>query len=160
LVSAMLQQTSNGWWRPSCGNYLRSRKTGMVSSLSGRRTFQKQPGNQRKVFQRFRGARLQLNLEKCQLFQNEVQYLGHITRPEGVTRDSEKLQAAEHWPLQRDKHKLRSFLGSYQQETHCCICWHRQAADPTHRREEDLPVVPRSRFCFPIPESRCVRHPS
>ena len=73
-------------------------------------TFQEQMYNLRKVFQRLREAHLKLNPEKCQLFQKEVRYLGHIVSPSGVTTDPEKLEAVKSWPRPNDKHQLRSFL--------------------------------------------------
>jgi hypothetical protein len=75
------------------------------------RTFQEHLLNLRKVFQRFREAHLKLNPEKCQLFQKEVRYLGHIVSPEGITTNSEKLEAVREWPTPRNKHEVRSFLG-------------------------------------------------
>jgi hypothetical protein len=72
------------------------------------RTFQGQLDNLRKVFQRLREAQLKL---KCQLFQKEVRYLGHIVSPSGVTTDPEKLEAVKSLPRPKDKHQLRSFLG-------------------------------------------------
>jgi hypothetical protein len=67
--------------------------------------------NLQKVFQRFRGAHLKLNPDKCQLFQEEARYLGHIVSPEGVTIDPEKLKAVREWQTHRNKHELRSSLG-------------------------------------------------
>jgi hypothetical protein len=67
--------------------------------------------NLRKVFQRFREARLNLNLEKCHLFQKEVRYLGQIVSPEGITTDPENLKAVRQWPTPKNKHEVRSFLG-------------------------------------------------
>jgi hypothetical protein len=75
------------------------------------RTFQEHLLNLRKVFQRFREARLKLNPAKCQLFRKEVRYLGHIVSPEGVTTDPEKLKAVREWPIPKNKHEIRSFLG-------------------------------------------------
>jgi hypothetical protein len=37
------------------------------------------------------------NLEKCQLFQKKVWYLGHNVSPEGITTDPEKLTAVWEW---------------------------------------------------------------
>jgi hypothetical protein len=51
-----------------------------------------------------------LNLEKCQLFQKELQYLGHVSL-EGVTRDPKKLKAVQEWLPPKDEYELRSFLG-------------------------------------------------
>jgi hypothetical protein len=49
------------------------------------RTFHEHLANLRKVFQRFREARLKFNPEKRQLLQKEVRYLGNIVSPEGIT---------------------------------------------------------------------------
>jgi hypothetical protein len=56
-------------------------------------TFQEHLDNLWKVFQRFQEAQLKLNPEKCQLFQEEVWYLGHIVSPVRLTADPEKLDA-------------------------------------------------------------------
>ena len=75
------------------------------------RNFQEQLDNLRKVFQRIREARLKLNPGKCQLFQKEVRYLGHVVSASGIATDPEKLEAVKSWPPPTDKHQLRSFLG-------------------------------------------------
>jgi hypothetical protein len=75
------------------------------------RTFQEQLDNLRKVFQRLREAHLKFNPENCQLFQKEVQYLGHNGSPSRVTTDPEKLESIKSWPRLNGKHQLRSFLG-------------------------------------------------
>jgi hypothetical protein len=49
--------------------------------------------------------------EKCQLFQKDVWYLGHIVSPEGISTDPEKLKAVWEWPTPKNKHESRSFLG-------------------------------------------------
>jgi hypothetical protein len=75
------------------------------------RMFQDHLLNLWKVFQRLREARLKLNPEKCQLFQKEVQYLGHTVSPERIITNPEKLQAVWEWPTPKKKHEIRSFLG-------------------------------------------------
>jgi hypothetical protein len=75
------------------------------------RTFHEHLGNLRKVFQRFRGAHLKMNPEKCRLFHKDVRYLGHIVSPQCVTTNLENLEAVRCWPQPKDKHRLRSFLG-------------------------------------------------
>jgi hypothetical protein len=62
------------------------------------------------VVQRFREARLKCTPEKFQLFQKEVQYLGHIVSPEGITTDPEKLRAVREWPTPKTKYEIRIFL--------------------------------------------------
>jgi hypothetical protein len=53
--------------------------------------FQEQLDNPWKVFRRFHGVHLRLNLEKCPLFQKDVQYFGHTLSLEGVTAVLERL---------------------------------------------------------------------
>jgi hypothetical protein len=74
-------------------------------------TFQEHILNLRKVSERFREARLKLNLGKCQLLRKEVQYLGNIISPEGISTDPEKLKAVREWPTPKDRHEIRKFLG-------------------------------------------------
>jgi hypothetical protein len=75
------------------------------------RTFEEHQLNLRKVFARFRGARLKLNLENCQHFQGEVRYLGHTVSREGIITNPEKPEAVQEWLIPKNKHKIRSFLG-------------------------------------------------
>ena len=63
------------------------------------------------VFQRFRAARLKLKPGKCQLFQKEVSYLGHIVSQDGVATDPEKVEAVRNWPSPKCVQEVRSFLG-------------------------------------------------
>jgi hypothetical protein len=74
------------------------------------RTFQEHILKLRKVFERFREARLKLNPGKCQLLQKEVKYLGYIASSEGISTDPEKLKTVREWPTPKDKHEIRSFL--------------------------------------------------
>jgi hypothetical protein len=75
------------------------------------RTLQEHLLNLWKVFQRFKKARLELNPEKCQLLQQEVWYFGHIVSPEVITTDPEKLKAVWEWPIPKNRHEIKSFLG-------------------------------------------------
>ena len=63
------------------------------------------------VFQRFRAARLKLKPGKCQLFQKEVSYLGHVVSQDGVATDPEKVEAVRNWPSPKCVQEVRSFLG-------------------------------------------------
>jgi hypothetical protein len=79
--------------------------------IVGGRTFKGHLLNLRKVFQRFREARLNLNTEKFQLFQRDVRYLGHIVSPEGISTNPKKLKAVQKWPNPQNKRATRSFMG-------------------------------------------------
>lgn len=54
-------------------------------------TFQEHFFTLRKMFLRFREARLMLNPEKSQLLQKEVRYFRHIVSPEGISNNPKKL---------------------------------------------------------------------
>jgi hypothetical protein len=109
LGCATLLQHLKGLWRQSCEV---SRTIHVLCNLDDviviGRTFQEHLTNRWKVFQRIREARLKLNVEKCQLFQEEVRYL---ISPGGLTTDPEKLKAVKEWPTPKNKHDIRSFLG-------------------------------------------------
>lgn len=70
--------------------------------------FQEHLLNLRKMFQLFREACLKLSLEKSQLFQKEVWYLGHIVSPKGITTDPEKLRDVREWltPMNKQNKEL------------------------------------------------------
>ena len=74
-------------------------------------TFEDHMKNLEEVFQRLRQANLKLSPKKCHLFQKEVHYLGHVVSGKGIAVDPEKIRAVSEWPVPRDKHELRSFLG-------------------------------------------------
>ena len=47
------------------------------------------------VLGRFRAAQLKLKPEKCEIFQRQVHYLGHIVSKDGVATDPAKVQAVK-----------------------------------------------------------------
>ena len=63
------------------------------------------------VFNRFRDAGLKLKPSKCQFFQSEVLYLGHIIGRDGIACDHEKIEAVKYWPTPQTVKDVRSFLG-------------------------------------------------
>ena len=65
----------------------------------------------REVLTRIRGAGLQLSSEKCQWFQREVTYLGHVVSTHGVATDPAKVERVSNWPTPTSVKELRSFLG-------------------------------------------------
>jgi hypothetical protein len=50
-------------------------------------------------------------LTKCSFFQKEIHYLGHITSGEGIFVDPEKVRAIMEWPVPKNGHEVRSFMG-------------------------------------------------
>ena len=56
-------------------------------------------------------AGFKLRPQKCQLFQKEVEFLGHIINERGVNTDPNKIECIADWPIPRNVKEVRSFLG-------------------------------------------------
>ena len=67
--------------------------------------------NLAEVFGRFHEAGLKLKPSKCNLFQKEVEFLGHRVSGDGVGCDPAKLAAVREWPRPENVAEVRSFLG-------------------------------------------------
>ena len=50
-------------------------------------------------------------LLKCEFNRPEVKYLGHIVNGAGIQPDRQKIAAVADWPVPKDVHELRCFLG-------------------------------------------------
>jgi hypothetical protein len=50
-------------------------------------------------------------LLKCSFFQKEIHYLGHIISCEGISVNPEKVKAIMEWPVPKNAHEVRSFMG-------------------------------------------------
>ena len=67
--------------------------------------------NLREVFERVRGAGLKLKPSKCELFREEIAYLGHIINKEGLKTDPKKIEAVKNWPIPIYLTDVRGFIG-------------------------------------------------
>ena len=63
------------------------------------------------VLDRLGAAGLNRKTKKCQLFQEEIPFLGHIVSAAGIGADPAKCQQVRDWPVPRDLHEVRSFVG-------------------------------------------------
>lgn len=87
------------------------------------------------VFQRMQKASLKLNPLKCELFCEEVPFLGHLVSREGVKTDPQKVAAVRDWPTPCAVTDVRSFVG-------LCTYYRRfvrdfaSVASPLHRLTE------------------------
>ena len=67
--------------------------------------------NLREVFERIRSAGLKLKPSKCELFREEIAYLGHIINQHGLKTDPKKIEAVKNWPVPIYLTDVRGFIG-------------------------------------------------
>ena len=63
------------------------------------------------VFQKLEKAGLKLKPSKCELFQWQLAYLGHIISAQEVATDEGKIEAIRNWPTPTNVTEVQSFLG-------------------------------------------------
>ena len=63
------------------------------------------------VLQRLQEYGLVLNMEKCELARQEIDFLGHHITAEGASPILRHVQAIQDFPAPRDKKQLQTFLG-------------------------------------------------
>ena len=64
-----------------------------------------------RVLRKLQQHGLKIEPSKCQLFQDQVSYLGHVVTADGVATDPEKTKVVREWPIPTTVRDLRSFLG-------------------------------------------------
>ena len=67
--------------------------------------------NLAQVLKRLRDARLKIQLDKCEFFRKETQFLGHTVSEEGVRPNNDKIKIIQQWPTPRSEKEIRQFLG-------------------------------------------------
>ena len=65
----------------------------------------------RSVLERIRAAGLKLKPSKCNLFQEEVTFLGHVISHEGILPNPDNVARLAKWPQPANVKEVRSFLG-------------------------------------------------
>jgi len=65
----------------------------------------------RMVLQRLREKQLYAKFSKCEFWQTQVIFLGHVVSGEGISVDPEKIKAVLDWPRPTTVTEIRSFLG-------------------------------------------------
>jgi hypothetical protein len=63
------------------------------------------------LLQVLREHQLYAKLSKCDFFQKQVHYLGHVISEEGVAVGPDKIKAIMDWPTQKDVSDIKSFMG-------------------------------------------------
>jgi hypothetical protein len=65
----------------------------------------------RLVLQVLREHQLYAKFSKCDFFQKQIHYLGHVLFEEGVAIDPDKIRSIMEWPTPKDVSDIRSFMG-------------------------------------------------
>ena len=63
------------------------------------------------VFWKLEEAGLKLKPSKCELFQRQWAYLGHVISAKGVATDEDRIEAIKNWPTPTNVMDIQSFLG-------------------------------------------------
>ena len=63
------------------------------------------------VFQKLEEAGLKLKPPKCELFQWQLAYLGHVISAQGVATDEGEIEAIKNWPTPTNIMEVQSFWG-------------------------------------------------
>ena len=75
------------------------------------RTHQEHADRLQQVLCRIRQANLKLKPEKCELFQEEVRFLGHVVSASGIQPDPGNTSRIQEWPTPKTVTEVRQFLG-------------------------------------------------
>ena len=74
---------------------------------------------------------MKLKPSKCELFQRQLAYLGHVISAKGVATDKGKIKAIKNWPTPTNVMVVRRFLG-FRGYYHRFIPKFAQVARPLH----------------------------
>lgn len=75
-------------------------------------SFEEHVLNLERVLDTLRSANLTINLEKCQFFRNQLNYLGYVIDSKGLRTDPAKVQAIVAYPTPSTRKELKRFLGT------------------------------------------------
>lgn len=64
-----------------------------------------------RVLNKLKQANLKIQLDKCEFFRKEVQFLGHTVSEDGVRPNQDKIETIKNWPLPKTEKEVRQFLG-------------------------------------------------
>ena len=75
------------------------------------KTFEEHKIHLKQVFHELQEHKLYVNAKKSELFLQKICYLGHIISKQGRRMDLEKLKVIDEWPVPKNLHEVRSFIG-------------------------------------------------
>ena len=84
------------------------------------------------ILNRLKECGLKVNPKKCELFKQEIRYLGHVITSEGVATDDSKIEAVRNWPVPHKREEVKRFL-SFASFYRRFIHQFAQISEPLHR---------------------------
>ena len=75
------------------------------------KSFEEMLENLEKVFLKLSSAGLKLKANKCHIFAEQVEFLGHIISPQEIATDPKKLEVIRDWKEPSNVSEVRSFVG-------------------------------------------------
>ena len=63
------------------------------------------------IFEKLREFNLKAQIDKCEFFRKDVEFLGHTVTPHGIKPNPSKLIAIEKYPIPKTTKEIKSFLG-------------------------------------------------
>jgi hypothetical protein len=75
------------------------------------RTDAEHKGHVRLVLKMLKHEKFYLCEAKSSFAEEEIKYLGHIVDKQGIRPDPKKVEAVQTWPVPKNVHDVRSFLG-------------------------------------------------
>ena len=76
------------------------------------KTLEEHKAHVRKVLATLRQHKLYAKESKCEFFQREVEFLGHLVGRDGVRMMEDKVKAVAEWPTPKNVRDVRAFLGT------------------------------------------------
>ena len=93
------------------------------------------------VIEKLVQAGLKLKPSKCCLFQDKVQFLGHVVSPAGILCDPEKIAIVENWPVPKSLTEVRSFVGLASYYRRFIPCFAELANPLTNLTRKNVPFL-------------------
>ena len=63
------------------------------------------------IFEKLRQFNLKVQIDKCEFFRKDVEFLGHTVTPEGIRPNPSKIKAIQNYPIPKTTKEIKSFLG-------------------------------------------------
>ena len=63
------------------------------------------------IFQKLKETNLKIQLDKSEFLRKEVNFLGHVITPDGITPNPIKIEAIQKYPIPKTVKEIKSYLG-------------------------------------------------